>query len=60
MLAKIALSATREVSGLIELSAKPIQLMASATLPSRKSSSVTKMSIPPVRTTGGMYCRSRR
>ena len=58
--AKITLSATLEVSGLIELSAKPIQLTLSATLPSRNSSSVTKMSIEPVLTTGGMYWSSRR
>ena len=58
--AKATLSATFEVSGLIVLSAKPIHSTFIATLPSRNSSSVLKMSMPPVLTTGGMYLVSRR
>ena len=48
------------VDGLIEDSAKPTQFRLIATLPSRKSSSVLKMSRPPVFTTGGMYFRKER
>ena len=43
--ANATLSATFEVAGLIELSAKPIHSILIATLPSRNSSSVLKMSM---------------
>src|SRR5258707_14799124 len=60
IMAKATLSATFEVFGLIDDSAKPTHSRLTATLPSRNSSSVLKMSIVPVLTTGGMYFSSDR
>src|SRR5918994_3705037 len=50
-----SLSETLEVFGSSEASPRPIQLTFMATLPSRNSSSVLKMSMVPVLATGGMY-----